>query len=224
LALTPALARYEAYPDQGRECDGEIDRRLQALTPVWSAELPPLDRADKHRTPHKPAPTDEARRLLSQWVGVDLSAIPGLPARTVPTLLSELGLALPKWPKMKAFCAWFGVAPRHAISGGTSWRRSTLKPRNRAGQAVRLAAQAVRRSHNRWGAYDRRMRARLGPQAALVATAHTRARLVYHLLTQRTPYRDRSAEDYEQQARQRELVTRRKQAATLGLALVQSPP
>ncbi len=68
-----------------------------------------------------------------------------------------------------------------------------------------------------------RMRARLGPKAAIVATAHKLARLAYHLRTHRTPYRDRRAEEYEQQPRQREIVTLRKKAATLGLALVESP-
>jgi hypothetical protein len=56
-----------------------------------------------------------------------------------------------------------------------------------------------------------------------VATAHKLARIVYHLLTHRTPYRDRRAEAYEQQARQREIVTLPTKAAKLGLALVESP-
>jgi transposase len=101
--------------------------------------------------------------------------------------------------------------------------RSTLKTRHRAGQAFRLAAQAVSRRHHSLGADDRRMRARLGPTAAIVATAHTLARIGSHLRTHRTPYRDRSAEDSEQQARQREIVPLRKKAAKLGLALLESP-
>jgi transposase len=102
-------------------------------------------------------------------------------------------------------------------------RRSTLKTRNRAGQALRLAAPAVSRRHNSLGASDRRRRARLGPQAAIVATAHTLARIVYHLLPHRTPDRDRRAEGYAQQARQRDIVTLRNKAAKRGLALVESP-
>jgi transposase len=223
FALKQALALYDAYTDQVRECEGEIERRFQALKPVWSDELPPLDRADKHTTHNKNAPTYDARSRLYQLVGVDLIAIPGLHASTVQTILSEIGLDLHKWPNMKAFCSWLGLAPRHEISGGKVLRRSTLKTRNRAGQAFRLAAQAVSRSHNSLGAYDRRMRARLGPKAAIVATAHKLARIVYHLLTHRTPYRDRSAEESEQQARQREIVSLRKKAAKLGLALVESP-
>jgi transposase len=67
------------------------------------------------------------------------------------------------------------------------------------------------------------MRARLGPKAAIVATAHKIARIVYHLLTHRTPFRDLSAEDYAQVARERDLANLRKKVAKLGLTLVESP-
>jgi transposase len=112
---------------------------------------PPLNRATTHRTHHKNAPADDARGLLYQLTGVDLVAIPGLNASTVHTMLSEIGLDLRKWPSAKAFCSWLGLAPHHEISGGKSLRRSTLKTHNRAGQAFRLAAQAVSRSHNTHG-------------------------------------------------------------------------
>jgi transposase len=102
-------------------------------------------------------------------------------------------------------------------------RRSTLKTCNRAGQAFRLAAHAVSHSPNGLGAYYRRMRARQGPTAAIVATAHKIARLVYHLLTHRTPYRDLSAAEYEQRARKRDIATLHKKATRLGLTLVESP-
>ncbi len=67
------------------------------------------------------------------------------------------------------------------------------------------------------------MRARQGPKAAIVATAHNIARIVYHLLTHRTPFRDLSAQDYAQRARERDLANLRKRAAKLGLTLVESP-
>jgi transposase len=67
------------------------------------------------------------------------------------------------------------------------------------------------------------MRARQGPKAAIVATAHTIARIVYHLLTHRTPFRELSVEDYAQRARERDLAHLRQRAAKLGLTLVESP-
>ena len=154
---------------------------------------------------------------------MDLAAIPGLNASTVQIILSQIGLDPRKWHHAKAFCSWLGLAPQHEISGGKILRRSTLKTRNRAGQAFRLAAQAVSRSHKGLGAYDRRMRARQGPKAAVVATAHKIARIVYHLLTHCTLFRELSAEDDEQRARQRDLAHLRKRAAKLGLMLGESP-
>jgi transposase len=223
FALKQALALYDAYTEQVRECDAAIEQQFQAMRPVGPDALPPLNRANTHRTHHKKAPGYDARGLLDQLMGVDLVAIPGLNASTVQTMLSEIGLDLRKWPNAKAFCSWLGLAPHHEISGGKILRRSTLKTHNRAGQAFRLAAHAVSRSHNSLGAFYRRMRARVGPQSAIVATAHKIARIVYHLLSHRTPSRDLPAAEYEQRAREREIAAVRKKAARLGLALVESP-
>jgi transposase len=222
FALQQALALYDVYTAQVRACDAEIARHFQAITPVWDADLPPLDRQDKALSHSKNAPAYDARSLLYQLTGVDLVAIPGLHASTVQTILAEIGLDMGKWPHAKAFCAWLGLAPRHEISGGKILRRSTLQTRNRAGQALRLAAQAAGRSQSSLGAFYRRMRARLGPQSAIVATAHKIARIIYHLLTHRTAFRDLSPEDYSQQLRAREIAAMRKKAARLGLTLVES--
>ncbi len=56
----------------------------------------------------------------------------------------------------------------------------------------------------------------------LVAVTATRLAGVAQLI-HRTPFRDLSAEDYEQRARERELANLRKRAAKLGLTLVESP-
>jgi transposase len=223
FALKQALALYDAYTEQVRECDAELERRFPAITPVWPDELPPRNRANKHRPHTKNAPLYDARGMLYQRTGVDLVAIPGLNASTVQTILSEIGLDPRRWPHAKACCAWLGRAPRHEISGGKIVRRSTLRPHNRAGHAFRLAAPAVSRSQNSSGAFSRRMRARLGPQSAIVATAHKIARLVYHLLTHRTPVRDLGAAEYERRTRDRDLAALRKKAARFGCTLVESP-
>jgi transposase len=108
FALTPALALYDTYTAQVRECDLEIAPHFQALRPVWPDARPPVNRADKRLSHGKNAPLYDARTMLYQLTGVDLVAIPGLNASTVQTLLSEIGLDLRKWPNAKAFCAWLG--------------------------------------------------------------------------------------------------------------------
>jgi transposase len=223
FALKQALALYEFYTAPLRECDAAIEQQFQAIKPAWEDELPPLDPTDKPDSHSKNAPSYDARSLLYELTGVDLVAIPGLNAGTVQTILAEVGTDMRKWPSVKQFCAWLTLAPYHEISGGKILRRGTRKTRNRASQAFRLAAPSISRSHSALGAFYRRMRARLGPKAAIVATAHKLARIFYHMLKHRTPYRDLSAEAYEQRAREREIATLRKRAAKLGLSLVASP-
>ena len=195
FALQQALALYDVYTALVRECDAAIARQFQAIMPLWDDDLPPLNRQNKAASPSKKAPAYDARGMLYQLTGVDLVAIPGLHASTVQTMVAEIGLDLGKWPHEKAFCAWLGLAPRHEISGGKVLRRSTLKTRNRAGQALRLAVQAAGRSQRGLGAFYRRLRARLGPKSAIVATAHKIARIIDHLLTHRTAFRDLSPKE-----------------------------
>lgn len=223
FALKQALALYDTYTAQVRECDAEIARQFQAIKPQGPDERPPLDPEAKRDSHRKNAPSYDARSLLYQVTGVDLIAVPGLHASIVQTLLAEIGLDMHQWPSAKAFASWLGLAPQHEISGGKVLRRGTRKTRNRAGQALRLAAQAVSRSRSSLGAFYRRMRARLGPQAAIVATAHKLARIIYAMLTHRTPFRDLGPEVDEQRARAREIASLRKKAAKLGLTLVESP-
>ena len=205
FALKQALALYDTYTGQLRECDAEIERQFANLKPTVPPEdLPPLDSSDKPETHSKNGPNYDARTLLYQWAGVDLVAIRGLNASTVQIILSETGIDLSAWPSEKHFCSWLGLAPHNDISGGKVLRSRTLKTHNRAGQAFRMAAQSVSRSPNSaFGVFYRRMRARLGSRQAIVATAHKIARTFYYMLKHRTPFHDMGGEEYERRARER---------------------
>ena len=69
FALKQALNLYDVYTEQVRECDAEVERRFQAIKPVWPDALPPLNRANKHRTHNKNAPDYDARGMLYQLPG-----------------------------------------------------------------------------------------------------------------------------------------------------------
>ncbi len=225
FALKQALALYDAYTEQLRECDAEIERQFSNLKPsVPPDDLPPLDRRDKPETNSKNAPSYEARRLLYEWAGVDLVAINGLNTSTVQTILAEIGTDLSAFPTDKHFASWLGLAPHNDISGGKVLRSRTLKTQNRAGQAFRMAAQSVSRSPDTvFGAFYRRMRARLGKKQAIVATAHKIARTFFYMLKHRAPFHDLGGEEYERRARERELRNLEKRAAKLGMTLVSAP-
>jgi hypothetical protein len=128
-----------------------------------------------------------------------------------------------RFPTEKHFCSWLGLTPHHEISGGKILRNHTLKTDNRAGQAFRQAAACVIRSDSAFGAFYRRMKARLGGKQAIVATAHKIARAFYHMLKHRTPFHDLGGEEYERRAREREIKNLQKRAAKLGLAVVETP-
>ena len=219
FALKQAVALYDAYTQQILECDQELERKFSALKPIHDDDLPPLDTTDKRNTHSKNAPAYDGRHLLYQLLGVDLVAVDGLNEVTAQTIISEIGTDMSRWEDEKHFCSWLGLAPHTDISGGKVLRSRTLKTQNRAGQAFRLAAQAVSKTDTAYGAFFRRMRAMHGPKKAIVATAHKIARVVYFMLRDRQPFHDTSAEDYTQREREREIARLKKKATTLGFTL-----
>jgi transposase len=222
FALKQALALYDAYTAQLAECDQQIEQLYSAIKPRFEPDDPdqPLGPDRKINSHSKNAPNFDVRRQLFQLTGVDLTAVDGLDVSTAQMLLSEIGTDMSRWRSEKHFCSWLGLAPHNDITGGRVVRSRTLPTHNRAGQALRMAAYAVGRGKSALGAFYRRLRARLGPEQALTATAHKIARIVYHMLRHRQSYRALSAADYDQQQHQRELKSLQRRAAKLGLSLV----
>ena len=153
-------------------------------------------------------------------VGVDLTAIDGLDALTVQTVITEIGVDVRPWPTVKHFTSWLCLAPYNDISGGKVLRRRSKKTQNRATTAFRLAAQSLSRSQSALGGFYRRMRAKHGPAKANKATAHKLARIVYHMLKNREAYVDPGQTHYEEQYQERTLRNLKRKAAKLGMDLV----
>ncbi len=224
FALKQAVALYDCYTAQIRECDQELERKFSALKPVHDDNgLPPLDTTDKRNTHSKNAPSYDGRRLLYQLLGIDLVAVHGLNEATAQIIISEIGTDMSRWTNAKHFCSWIGLAPHTDISGGKVLRSRILKTHNRAGQAFRLAAQAVAKTETAYGAYFRRMRAMHGPKKAIVATAHKIARAVYFMLRDHQPFDGASADLYLKQERKREIARLEKKATKLGYTIAPVP-
>jgi transposase len=151
---------------------------------------------------------------------INLVAVPGISASLAQTILAEIGTDMSKFPNEKHFCSWLGLAPKNEISGGKTLKSRTLKTKNRAGQAFRLAARAQVRADTEFGAFYRRMKSRVGPAQAMVATAHKMARVVFHMLSKGEEYRPLGAAEYEQQFKERQVRFLKRKAAQLGLELV----
>ena len=150
---------------------------------------------------------------------MDLVAVHGISDSIAQTILAEIGTDMSKWPDDKHFCSWLGLAPKNDISGGKVLKSRTMHNRNRGAQAFRMAAQSVLRADCAFGTFDRRLKGRLGPAQALVATAHKIARTVYHMLQDHVPYHDIGTAEYNKRFRERELQYIQKKAAKLGYKL-----
>lgn len=218
--LAQNLQLYDFYTTQLAACDHEMERCYQAMQSRGEkdAPLPDLPRA-KPGSKSKNEPNFNVRAQLARIVGVDLVGVMGLSGSSAQTILTEVGTDMTRFPTVKHFCAWLGLAPKNDISGGKVLRSRTMKVRSRANQAFRQAAESVARSPSSLGRYYRAMKARLGPQQAVVATAHKIARIVYHLLTTKEPYREECMEEAEQKRQERELKQLTRRAAKLGYTL-----
>jgi len=176
----------------------------------------------KRNSHSKNAPQNqgEIRRHLKRISGVDLSVVDGFGVSLAQTVIMEVGTDMSKFPSEKHFCSWLGLAPKHEISGAKVLKNKTLKTKNRAGQAFRMAAQSVKRADCVFGSLYRRLKGRLDKAQATVATAHAIARVVYRMLKYKVEYEKINVEEYEQKYQEQQIKYMRKKAAKLGFQLV----
>ena len=121
---------------------------------------------------------------------------------------------------MKKFCSWLGLCPNWKKTGGRVKSSRTRPGVNRAATAFRLAAHGLHRSQGALGAFLRRMKSRLGVPAALTATAHKLARIVYLALKHGLPYVRKSQEEYEAQMKEKQIKAVKRKARQLGLEVI----
>ena len=108
------------------------------------------------------------------------------------------------------------------ISGGKVLGAATKRSANRATQAPKLAAAALRSSQSALGAYYRRLCAQMDKGKVVTAAAHKLARLIYLMLTKGEEYTDQGQQYYEERYRERVVRSLSKRASELGMQLVPS--
>ncbi len=222
FVLKQSMEMYAFYTEQIFVCDEEIERTYgQLRADRETDEVQPLSKRKRNsHSKNKPANSENIRQHLKRISGVDLSVVDGFGVSLAQTVIMECGTDMSKFPSEKHFCSWLGLAPKHEISGGKVLKNKTLKTKNRAGQAFRMAAHSVKQADCVFGVMYRRMKARLGPAQATVATAHALARVVYRMLKYQVEYETISVEEYEQKYKEQQLKYMKKKAAKLGYHLV----
>jgi len=220
FALRQAYEGWQFYQQQIAACDREISAVLGEL----AASAPPGDTpsggAPAKRLQHNaPQIADLHKLLLRITGGQDLGALPALSDYSVLQLLSEVGTDMSRWPTVKYFTAWLGLAPSSRRSGKR--RRREKRFRNPAGQIFCVVARSLARSkHLALGGFYRRLRAMHGAQVANIATARKVAVLFYNTLRYGLAYVEQGLERYQDLYRQQSLRRLERQARQFGLTLL----
>ena len=215
FALKQALAAFDFIGKQLAECDQQIEQQLYALQ---AHEGEPAK--GKKRGRSRNAPKFDLRTRLFNMCGVDLTRIDGIDVTTALVVISETGTDMSRFATIKHFTSWLSLCPGTKITGGKVMSSKTKRVANRAAQALRLAAAALRSSQSALGAYFRRLCSRMDKPKAITAAAHKLARLIYTMLTKGEAYTDQGQDYYEERYRERVMQQLARRAEKMGLKLV----
>lgn len=119
-----------------------------------------------------------------------LDTIPGIDATAAAVIVAEIGVDMSRFPADDHLISWAGLCPRsdesagkhrsRRIRKGAPWLRATL---------VQAAWGAIRTKHSYERTLFMRLKARCGPQKAIVAVARTLLQAAYFLLQRGGEYR-----------------------------------
>lgn len=220
FALQQAVELYDIYQRKISECDVQLETHLKSFDSHDDGQAPPSEPPIRSRKVQGNAPRFDLHGALCRILGVDLTEVDGLDAYTVAKVIGEIGTNMSAWPTVKHFTSWLGLCPSNRISGGKVLSSRTKPCANKAATALRIAAQTLYRSQSALGAFLRRKKAQLGPPAAITATAHKLARIIYSLLSNGGKYKDGGAAEYETRYRERVVKSLERKAKQLGYKLV----
>jgi transposase len=219
FALRQARATWEHLDRQIGEVDKQIEQALVAMNDAPRIEAKPglAAPSEKIRKAQKVLGFD-ARTLLYQKAGADLTPVLGISLLTSLTVLSEIGTDMSRWPTVGHFTSWLGLAPNTRITGGKELSSRTRKNKNRAAGALRMAVSTLYRSESPTAAFYRR-KLHKGKAVAVTATAHRLARHIYTMLKNGTQYVEHGLADDHVRQRHRQLAALHRTAAQLGFVV-----
>src|SRR5205085_9546229 len=197
--------------------DGQIALQLGRMK--CDRALPPLKPKARPKR-RASSPGFDVRAALYYVVGLDLTEIERVSELTALTVISEIGPGVSRFATVQKFCSWVGLFRDCQKTGGRVKSSRTRRGVNRAAQALRLAAQSLHHSQGALGGFLRRMKGRLGAQAAVTATAHKLARIVYLALKHGLTYVRQSQQEYEVRLREQQIKAVKRKARQLGLEVI----
>lgn len=196
FVLGQLQTRWEETRKHITELDEQLQTIIENITTPPRGEKPKTTQPGKKRSrkqQNKNALPIDFPKESHRCYGVDLTDIEGVGGGLITALMSEIGSRehlLASFKTADGFCAWLGLCPCNAISGGKVLHSHTRKIKNRVTEALRLAAFGLEKSKSKMGEYCRRMKGRLGKASGLTATAHKIARIIYSIIASGQPYQE----------------------------------
>ena len=230
---------YDFFQKQIRDCDEHLKKYMAAVptreavevkaevavtigTGVEQPKPKPEQEKDKKvlRQPRKNQPQFDFEEELKRICGVNLRAIDGVDVMTIFTVISEVGTDMTPWRTEDHFVSWLKLCPQRQISGGKLIRHEHGLFKNRAAEALRMAASTLTRSQSYLGARFRSLRSRLGPGKAIKAMAAHLDRIIYRMMKYGQEWVDRGVRQYEAKLQTRERYSLERRAAAMGFRVV----
>lgn len=206
FCLEQASGHYHFLEARLKDCDLAIEKALERMD-----KDPGANQTLKGNKARKNQPDFNVAQHLYDVLGVDVTKIWGLKNVTALTLLSETGPNLKqKFPTEKQFLSWLNVVPNNKITGGKLISSRVKRKKNRAGQALREAANGLWNAKNPLGDYLRKKKARSGAGQAIVATARKIASVYYKLVTEKVEFRPDIMEGAQEKYWRKKLVSMEK--------------
>ena len=200
FALRQAVEDWQHFQRQMAACDRQIEAVLRQISGPEEPPPGPREKTPAAKRPGVNAPQIEGLHgLLVKLCGdKDLTVLPAHTDYSLLQLLGEVGTDLTKWPTVKLFTAWLGLAPGSHQSGKR--RGSVGRKRNRAGRLFCVMGRSLARSkHIALGGYYRRMAGRRGGLVANIALARKLAQWFWRVMVKGVSYVEKGLADYEQQ-------------------------
>ena len=147
FALAQAVAWYEVYHQTMLECDRQLEAHLGTCAEPRPSPAP-LAQPKRKPKRKRNQPACDGRGSLQRVTGVDLTTIEGIDDTTALSILSEVGLAMSRWPTVKPCTSWLGLCPHQRVSGGKGLSRRTKSCANRVATALRLGAAWLHHRHS----------------------------------------------------------------------------
>ena len=197
---------YLYYQKQIVECEAKISELLSLCTAKIDTKGAEMLRSKKQKCYHNDVTFDVETYAFQMW-GVNIMHLPGINKNAALRLTAELGPDfVEKFGDVRHFVSWANLVPNNKISGGKLLSSRVPNRKNPVGQIFRQCANSLWRTNNPMGDYFRRIKARKGHLAAMVATGHKLATIFFTMVERHQEYDLKIYAEHHQAALERQIA------------------